>query len=130
MSFNMVLFLLKETLIFVLEDLHLLAKCSLASNGLLCEQWNSTLGIRHSQFAYTIGGSILWRAGMSRGGAKSLFFFHFVDSLENGTHEHFRFCFNFFSPLSLLSESTGYNTSKTDWQLSMAASKKKKRQTS
>ncbi len=59
----------------MLEDLHSLAECSLASTGLLCEQWNSTLGIHHSQFAYTIGGSILWSAGVSRGGAERLFFF-------------------------------------------------------
>lgn len=57
------------------KDLHSLAECSLASTGLLCKQWNSTLGIRHSQFAYTIGGSILWSAGVSRGGAERRFFF-------------------------------------------------------
>lgn len=124
MSLNMILFLLKGKLIFVLENLHLLAKCFLASNGLPCEQWNSTLGIRHSQFAYTIGGSILWRAGVSRGGAKRLFFFHFLDSLENGTGK----LQILFLSFSMLSTSTGYNTSKTNWQLSMAASKQ--RQTS
>lgn len=88
------------------------AKCSLASTGLLCEKWNSTLGIRHSQFAYTIGGSILWSASVSRGGAESLFLFRFMDSLES-----------FFFPLSLLSETIRHNITKTDCQLFLAAPK-------
>lgn len=93
-------FLLKGREINVLKDLHSLAKCSLASTGLLCEPWNSTLDIRHSQFAYTIDGSILWSAGVSRGGAECLFFlFRFTDSLENGAGQHFRFSLFFFSPL-------------------------------
>lgn len=82
------------------EDLHSLAECYLASTGLLCEQWNSTLGIRHSQFAYTIGGSILWSAAVSRGGAECLFFFRFTDSLENGTSKRFSF-FSFLHSLFL-----------------------------
>lgn len=53
------------------------------------------------------------------------FLFSFMDSLENGTGEHFRFLFRFFS-LSLLSGSTRHNTSKTDWLLSLAAPKKRK----
>lgn len=84
----------------VLADLHSLAKCSLASTGLLCEQWNSTLGIRHSQFANTTGGSILWSAGVSRVGAECLFFFRFADSLKNGAGKHFRFFFHFFLSFS------------------------------
>lgn len=75
----------------MLDHLHSLVKCSLAGTGLLCEQWNSTLRIRHSQFAYTIDGSILWSAGVSRGGAERLFLFRFTDSLENGTGKHFFF---------------------------------------
>lgn len=53
----------------------------LADSGLLCERWNRTLSIRHSQFAYTTGGSILWSASMSRGGAECLFFFFSFFSL-------------------------------------------------
>lgn len=116
----------KKKKINALEDIHSLAKCSLASAGLLCEQWNSTLCIRHSQFAYTIDGTILWSAGVSRGGAECLFFFRFTDSPENGTGERFRYFFC----LSLLSGSTRHNTSKTDCQLSLAAAKEKNKQTS
>lgn len=121
-------FLLKGREINVLKDLHSLAKCSLASTGLLCEPWNSTLDIRHSQFAYTIDGSILWSAGVSRGGAECLFFlFRFTDSLENGAGQHFRFSLSFFLStvfcLSLLSGGTRHNTSKTGCQHSLAAPK-------
>lgn len=56
------------------EDFHSLADLSQASTGLPCKLWNSTPGIRHSQFAYTIGGSIRRSAGVSRGGAERLFF--------------------------------------------------------
>lgn len=86
------------------------AKYFLASAGLLCEERKSTLGIRHSQFAYTTDGSILRSASMSRGGAECLFFFCFTDSWES-----------IFFSLSLLSETTRHNTSKTDCQLLLAA---------
>lgn len=110
----------------MLEDLHSLAKCSLASTGLLCEQWNSTLGIRHSQFAYTIGGSILWSAGVSRGGAERLFFFRFMDSLENGAGEHFRlFIFSFYLYFSAVWKHQAQHTSKTDCQAFTGSTQKK-----
>lgn len=97
-------FLLKGREINVLKDLHSLAKCSLASTGLLCEPWNSTLGIRHSQFAYTIDGSILWSAGVSRGGAECLFFSFFASRtlwrMEQASTSDFLFFFSLsLSPL-------------------------------
>lgn len=98
----------------------------LPDTGFLREQWKRTLGIRHSQFAYTTGGSILWSASVSRGGAECLFFFRFADSLEDGDGKRFRF----FSPAV---GSTRQNTGKTD--LSALSSfrkrrKKEKRKTS
>lgn len=58
-------------------------------------------GVRHSQFARSTGGSILWRAGVSQGGAKLLSCFT-LQTLWRW--KHLRFCFYLFLSCSAVWE--------------------------